>query len=188
MIIGQAAYNPAYPDLGFRTTAIPPPAIARPAPTKAPAKPAAKKPAAAAPGAPAAKRPWGLIMLGAAAAIGAGVFFFGRKRRTVSNPRRRPRHSNPATAASEKFYRDFHWGRDPSSIKRVRVPRRPDQLVKLGTLESVTYSATKGQRGSLTDYVHDFEGSRPTLAADPRTKRLHIVGGGYKIEDRGIVG
>jgi hypothetical protein len=181
MILGLAAAP------GFETTAIPPPSIARPAVRK----PAAKKPAAS--GAPAEKkRPWGLIILGAAAVIGAGVFFFGRsKRRTRNeNPRRRfrARHGNPATLESEKFYREFHWGREPNAIKRVRVPRRPHQLVQLGTLEAITYSATKGKRGQLTDYVHDFEGPRPTLAADPRTKKLHIVGGKYTIEDRGIVG
>jgi hypothetical protein len=94
---------------------------------------------------------------------------------------------NPANA--EQAYTGFHWGRQPSRNVRVGVSPLPDKLVQLGRLEAVTYSTKKGGEG-LQHYEHAFgeTGKRkPNLAMDARTKRLHIVGGGYSVEDRGIV-
>jgi hypothetical protein len=71
----------------------------------------------------------------------------------------------------------------------VRVSDIPAKLVQLGTLEAVTYSTRKGGE-RLADYIHRFGeegGKKPTLAADPSSRKLHIVGGSYKIEPRGIV-
>lgn len=99
---------------------------------------------------------------------------------------------NPTDEDTEEaidFYEGFHWGRRPKRIKRARVSPLPRHLVRLGLLEAVTYSAKKG-REKLADYVHHFgeEGGRkPVLAADPRTRRLHIVGGDYDVKDVGIV-
>jgi hypothetical protein len=94
---------------------------------------------------------------------------------------------NPRKAAD--FYRSFQWGREPKKISRVAIPPRPRELVKLGVLEAITYSTKKGGE-KLADYIHHFgeEGHRkPTLTADPRTKKLHIIGGDYGIESAGIV-
>jgi hypothetical protein len=98
---------------------------------------------------------------------------------------------NPAAdGAAVRAYEGFHWGRKARKLVKVRVAREPRELVKLGTLEAVTYSTTKGGHG-FAHYEHEFgEGGRrkPTLAMDPRGRRLHVVGGGYSVEDRGIVG
>jgi hypothetical protein len=63
-------------------------------------------------------------------------------------------------------------------------------LVKLGTLEQVTYKTRKGG-DPTTYYTHDFAedgGRRPVLAMDADSRKLHIVGGTYKITRHGIEG
>jgi hypothetical protein len=68
------------------------------------------------------------------------------------------------------------------------VSPRPKALAKLGTLESVVYRTTKGKTG-LASYEHHFGeegGKKPLLALDPDADRLHIVGGDYRVTDRGI--
>lgn len=90
---------------------------------------------------------------------------------------------------AERAYQGFHWGRPPRRRVAVRLPRRPRALVKLGNLEAVTYSTTKGREG-FQHYEHEFGeegGKKPVLAMDPESKRLHVVGGTYRVEDRGIV-
>jgi hypothetical protein len=94
-----------------------------------------------------------------------------------------------ASARALRAYRGFHWGRKPRRIVRVKPARRPRELVKLGSLEAVTYGTTKGSEG-YAHYEHEFGeegGKKPALAMDPKNKRLHIVGGDYDVEDRGIV-
>jgi len=87
------------------------------------------------------------------------------------------------------FFREFYWGREPGRVRRTKVSPLPRELVQLGTLEAITYSAKKGGE-KLADYIHHFgeEGHRkPKLAADPRNKKLHIIGGDYGVEAAGIV-
>lgn len=98
---------------------------------------------------------------------------------------------NPSAAIAEakSFYRDFHWGIPHRKVKRVKVAPRPRALVKLGKLEGVTYSTNKKGDG-FSHYEHAFGeegGKKPVLAVDVESKKLHVVGGDYKVEDRGIV-
>lgn len=84
------------------------------------------------------------------------------------------------------FREAFTWGQSKGRrISRVNVSKTPRRLVKLGTLEQVTYSTTKKGDG-FSHYVHDFESKRPTLAMDLDNRRLHVVGGGYTVTSRGI--
>ncbi len=97
--------------------------------------------------------------------------------------------SSGASSHAVEAWEGFHWGRRARKVKRVRVPERPRELVELGRLEAVTYSTTKGGEG-LQHWEHAFgeEGGRkPVLAMDPDNERLHVVGGSYRVEDRGIV-
>jgi hypothetical protein len=97
-------------------------------------------------------------------------------------------HVQGGKTARDK-YTGFHWGRPPRKHVAVTPPPRPRELVELGRLEAVTYSTTKGKEG-LQHYEHEFgeEGGRkPVLAVDPHTDRLHVIGGDYAVEDRGIV-
>jgi hypothetical protein len=71
----------------------------------------------------------------------------------------------------------------------VKVAPVPEVLTEIGELEAVTYATKKGKE-PITSYTHDFGeegGKRPRLTYDPKARKLHIVGGSYKIEDRGIV-
>lgn len=89
---------------------------------------------------------------------------------------------------AEEMFAGFHWGDRSRKRLKVRPAPRPRALVKLGKLEAVAYSTHKG--GERATWEHEFgeEGGRkPTLAMDPETRRLHIVGGDYEVEDRGIV-
>jgi hypothetical protein len=98
---------------------------------------------------------------------------------------------NPGVQAqrASDLYRDLHWGLGPRRVRRVHTSPRPRSLAELGTLSSVTYAThKKGDGPSL--YEHQFGeegGKKPSLAVDVDTGRLHIVGGDYTVEDRGIV-
>jgi len=88
-----------------------------------------------------------------------------------------------------KAYEGFHWGREARRARRVRVSPRPRALAELGRLVAVTYETRKGaERGAQWEHEFGEEGGRrPTLAVDPESNRLHILGGDYTVEDRGIV-
>lgn len=128
--------------------------------------------------------PWGKVAIGAGLLGAAYVCFSG-------SSSEREEHENPGDelGQAEDFYRRFHWGRKAKRLRRVKLAPTPRALVELGSLEAVTYAARKGAEG-LVDYVHSFgeEGGRkPVLAADPKSRRLHIVGGDYDVQGRGIV-
>lgn len=68
------------------------------------------------------------------------------------------------------------------------MPRAPKVATKLGELVAVTYETSKG--GELAQWHHEFGeegGTRPDLVVDPKTKRLHIVGGSYDVQAAGII-
>lgn len=83
-------------------------------------------------------------------------------------------------------YEAFHWGNQPDSIEEVEIPDPPKTLVKIGALEGVIYRTAKGQRKQESwVHFHD-EDHPPTLAYDPKTGQLYILGGKYKITPHGI--
>ena len=96
--------------------------------------------------------------------------------------------SNDLQKAAD-FYEDLHWGIEPETVKRAKIPRTPKAVTELGQLESVVYSTDKNGDG-FSHYEHAFGeegGEKPLLAVDPENKKLHVVGGDYTVEDRGIV-
>lgn len=97
---------------------------------------------------------------------------------------------NPG-AANERAvqaYEGFHWGRKAKRARRVHVSPPPAELAELGRLVAVTYETTKGKEHAQWEHEFGEEGGRrPVLAVDPESNRLHIVGGDYRVEDRGIV-
>jgi len=91
-------------------------------------------------------------------------------------------------ASARRAFKGFHWGRSSRRIIRSKPSPAPRALVKLGRLEAITYSTKKG--GEFAHWEHEFGeegGKKPVLAMDPSNRRLHIVGGDYTVEDRGIV-
>jgi hypothetical protein len=132
--------------------------------------------------------PWLKIGLVAGGVVGAYLLLKGQQE---DGPRENPEDDDVDEGPREAmdFYRDFHWGREPKRVRHVAISPTPSQLVKLGMLEAVTYSAKKGA-GKLADYIHHFGeegGKKPVLAADPRTKRLHVLGGDYDVQSAGII-
>ena len=85
-------------------------------------------------------------------------------------------------------YTGFQWGNQPTKVVRVELYGKPRVLVEIGTLEAVVYSSKKGGERLAKKYIHDFEGEKPRLAFDPKTKRLFLIGGSYTITDDGIEG
>ncbi len=101
-----------------------------------------------------------------------------------------PRKANPGMSRAEALaeYEKTHWGERGRG--RVRAGRAADPqygtLTKMGELVSVTYRTKKGGDRELTDYEHEFEGRKPTLAYNDGG--LIVVGGDYKIAEEGIDG
>lgn len=86
-------------------------------------------------------------------------------------------------------YERLHWGIPSRRSFGVKPAPRPRALAELGKLVSVTYATNKAGDGP-SYYEHHFGeegGRRPSLAVDVDTQDLHIVGGDYTVEDRGIV-
>jgi hypothetical protein len=93
-------------------------------------------------------------------------------------------------AQAKDFRERFHWGHPArGKPRRVHVDGAPRVLVKLGSLQAVTYGTNKRGDG-YSHYEHHFGeegGKKPALCMDVDTGRLHIVGGDYTVEERGIV-
>ena len=80
------------------------------------------------------------------------------------------------------------WSGFPADLVwRSRRPRPPPVLVQLGRLRGVIYSSDKGRRDRVRTYIHFME-KPPILASDPAVRQLFIVGGNYRVTERGIEG
>ena len=75
----------------------------------------------------------------------------------------------------------------PDRVLQWRRPREPAVLVQLGHLRGVIYSSDKGRRDRVRTYIH-FMDTPPILASDPAGRQLYVVGGNYRVTDRGIEG
>lgn len=91
-------------------------------------------------------------------------------------------------AEAEKKYKGFHWGGIPDEVHllegRIIIP---DTLVVLGVLRGLIYQTSKNGDPSETFYIHAHKMPCPFLCCDIKEKDLYIIGGSYKIEDRGII-
>ena len=80
------------------------------------------------------------------------------------------------------------WSGFPADlVRRSSCPRPPPVLVQLGLLRGVIYSSDKGERDRVKTYIHFME-KAPILASDPAGRQLFIVGGNYRVTERGIEG
>lgn len=83
-----------------------------------------------------------------------------------------------------KLFRRFRE-RDPTRAKNVSI-ELPDAVMVMGPLEFVGYRTTHGKKAVL--YTHEFApGSRPLLCAGPKNGQLYLIGGRFRVTDRGIV-
>jgi len=87
-------------------------------------------------------------------------------------------------ARAEKGFRDF-TGDKPRKVSKARLPDRDVAAWKMGKLEGVAYEAVRD--GVREKYFHEFaKHARPDLVAQDDGKQLYIVGGRYKVTDRGV--
>lgn len=80
-----------------------------------------------------------------------------------------------------------HGGKRAKFLVPSEVPEPDEAMPALGPLIEVVYLANKGDRGGRALYQHEFEGPHPWLVYNKKGKLL-IAGGGYTVNDRGIVG
>lgn len=71
------------------------------------------------------------------------------------------------------------------TVKQSRVI--PPVVVELGELVGVIYRSDKGQVGQPQAYIH-FMQDPPRLVSNIEGTQLYIVGGSYRITQRGIEG
>ncbi len=88
---------------------------------------------------------------------------------------------------ARELYESFHWGNEPTELEGAECPHveEGDVLVVLGELERVDYRTTKGDTDAV--WFHHLEHERPKLCMTLEG-RLVIVGGDYRVTERGIVG
>ncbi len=111
----------------------------------------------------------------------------------TKNPRapkkRATKKKNPGGAAT---FKRLHWGHEGKGQSSSHMAPDPTKgpIVELGELTVVEYRTKKGRDRAQVDYVHKMGGvgsARPMLCMNGEGKLL-IVGGGYRVETRGIVG
>lgn len=94
------------------------------------------------------------------------------------------KRAHPDTRAAAKLFRGFREA-PARRAKRVTVDI-PKAVAVMGTVEFIGYATT--HQGKVQWYVHEFAaGSRPLLCAGPRRNQAFLIGGRYKVTDRGIV-
>ena len=85
------------------------------------------------------------------------------------------------------LYRTFNRF-PPSRVITVRHPRAiPPVVVELGRLVGLMYRSDKWQHGRPRTFIHFME-SPPRLTCDPAGTQLYVIGGRYRVTDRGIEG
>ena len=76
----------------------------------------------------------------------------------------------------------------PSRLERVSQRRvMPPVVVELGELVGVVYRSDKWQPGRPRTYILFME-DRPRLVSDVAGSQLYVVGGSYRVTQRGIEG
>ena len=76
----------------------------------------------------------------------------------------------------------------PDTYERVQHSRvMPPVAVDLGELAGIIYRSDKWQQGEPRTYIH-FMKDPPHLVSNVQGDRLYIVGGSYRVTERGIEG
>jgi hypothetical protein len=73
-------------------------------------------------------------------------------------------------------------------VLRLSFPRViPPILIQLGDLVGLIYRSDKWHGGDPRTYIH-FMRERPRLLCDTEGRRLFLIGGNYRVTQRGIEG
>lgn len=77
-------------------------------------------------------------------------------------------------------------GHEAESYGTVSVPAMPKVGAAVGVVDFVGYTAVRD--GVREEYIHHFNAKdKPLLVVSPDGRSLHLVGGGYRFTERGIV-
>lgn len=83
-----------------------------------------------------------------------------------------------------KLFRGFRL-RGPRSVEGVQFDL-PTAVITMGDVRGIAYEMPRGGRHVL--YWHEFaKGSEPTITAGPDRCGLVLIGGNYRVTERGIV-
>lgn len=109
-------------------------------------------------------------------------YTFRQRTRAPKGVLKNPRERSYKKAVS--LYRDF-TGENPRHIDDWEVTV-PDVAMEVGKVTGIIYKAHVD--GRVQEFMHEFTGtSRPTLAASSDGRQLLLLGGDYKMTERGIV-
>lgn len=90
-------------------------------------------------------------------------------------------------SAGAHLYRQFNQF-EPSCTRRVQQSRLvPPIVVDLGELVGLIYRSDKWNMGCPRAYIHYLQ-TPPRLVCNVQGTQLYIVGGNYRITERGIEG
>lgn len=86
---------------------------------------------------------------------------------------------------ARRLYGDFS-GHEAEPLARVAWPKRPKVAFVVGYCDGILYSTVRD--GEPEKYIHRFKKSdRPLLVVDPDGTQLILLGGAFKLTERGIV-
>lgn len=107
-----------------------------------------------------------------------------KRTRTVTRLVRNPATDAAAVHEAVERFTGFK-GERPQSVSRVRVPELPHVMLTIGDCIGIMYRTHRG--GRTDNYLHRFKkSSRPTLCCSSDGKTLYLLGGAYRVTDRGI--
>ena len=85
-----------------------------------------------------------------------------------------------------RLYHDFSGHVGEMEIHKVKIPNIPKTVAVFGELDAIEYTTVRDGKTEL--YRHEFGyKSKPLFCVSPDGKQILIVGGRYKVNDRGIV-
>lgn len=87
----------------------------------------------------------------------------------------------------ETLYRTFNHFEASQTITVKQSRLIPPVVVDLGELVGIIYRSDKGQPGQPQTYIH-FMQDPPRLVSNVEGTQLYIVGGSYRITQKGIEG
>jgi hypothetical protein len=107
-----------------------------------------------------------------------------KRTRTVTRELRNPASADAAVREAVQRFTGFK-GERPQSVKRVRVADLPKVMLTIGDCIGIMYRTHRG--GRTDSYLHRFKkSSRPTLCCSSDGKTLYLLGGAYRVTNRGI--
>lgn len=83
-----------------------------------------------------------------------------------------------------RLYNDFS-GHNEMETFRMKVPSLPRVVAVFGDIDAIEYSTVRDGKPEL--YRHEFrDKSKPMFCASPDGKQIYILGGKYRVTERGI--